>query len=487
MTAYNIALYFFSDIAQILESLMQHKDQIKVKPFFIDPYPARSLQWEAAIASYCKNINGFARAHWSYMEGEDFTSFYKIEDLSLILPYAEKNQIEEFIDNNKEEVALPSNLYESIFMAQRTLAGLKSHIDLMAYTRQAHAFWVRYLKFCKIDALISTNVPHAFTDFLLTEACRTVGIPCICSDVVNLKRGTYYIDLTSGKHIKNQQQRDKRAIELIELKEAINNTDESNKTNSKNIYTKESNANARKAKREINSFLISGTAEANFIVNEKIRLAKEYDNLVKFKPVPSNKMRYNYLFLHYQPEASSIPLAGRYADQMIAIENIKSKMKEDDCLIIKEHPRQFIEYGNIKQNHHHIANVLGFRKYNFYKEAVSLRSVYLCPRNTSVKSILRHEKTVIWSPTGSINLQAFLCGCNFEELDTYTPYKYLIPHKTAPMHERKQIAFNTLSKYIWKSFKQDFETHIQSLDAANLVINLTKSIFSNKTKSIKYE
>ena len=60
-------------------------------------------------------------------------------------------------------------------------------------------------------------------------------------------------------------------------------------------------------------------------------------------------MQYNYLFLHYQPEASSIPLAGMFADQMIAIEKINSKLKENECLVIKEHPCQFIEFGNVKR------------------------------------------------------------------------------------------------------------------------------------------
>ena len=289
MITQNIALYFFSDIDQILESLMQDGNQIKVKPFFIDPYPAKSSQWEAGIANYCKNIEAFARTCWSYVETEEFTSFYNVDDLAHIFPYAEKSQIECFINQSKEEEPLPLNFYESIFMCQRTLAGLKSHIDLISYIRQTHAFWVRYLKYCKIDALISTNVPHAFTDFLLTEACRTVGIPCICSDVVNLTRGSYFIDLTSGKHLENIQKRDRNAIELIELEDAINNTSKSTKITSKNIYTKEVNEIVSKGKQEMNSFLMSNTSEANFIVNKNMVLAKHYDTLAKSKPIPNDK------------------------------------------------------------------------------------------------------------------------------------------------------------------------------------------------------
>ena len=103
---------------------------------------------------------------------------------------------------------------------------------------------------------------------------------------------------------------------------------------------------------------MSTKQEAGFIINEKIKLAKEYDGLANSKPIPRCYKKYNYLFLHYQPEASSIPLAGRYADQMIAVEHITSIMNDDECLIIKEHPRQFCEYGNIESNIDHIKNVL---------------------------------------------------------------------------------------------------------------------------------
>ena len=136
---------------------------------------------------------------------------------------------------------------------------------------------------------------------------------------------------------------------------------------------------------------MSDKTRSNFIIKKKDKLAKYFDNLAKSKPIPNDNRNTIICFLHYQPEASSIPLAGMFADQMIAvIEKINARMKENECLVIKEHPRQFIEYGNIKHNHNHIANVLGYRKYDFYRTAaISLKSVYLCPRNKSVKINIR--------------------------------------------------------------------------------------------------
>ena len=277
MKSLNIALYFFSDMDRILDSILNHDRAVRIKPFFIDPYPARSNHWEATVAHYANNFDGFTRTHWSYMETSNFTSFKSHDDLSRIFPYAKRTELEDFINSSKENVErLPVNFYESIFMAQRSLAGLRSHIELISYIRQVHQFWVDYLTYCKIDALISSNVPHAFTDFLLTEACRTLKIPCICSDIVNLSKGAYYIDLTSGNHIKNPINRRSDSIELIELASVINNCSPERQDHKK-IYSQELNDAIDESKRQMNKFLMSTKHEAGFIINEKIKLAKEYD------------------------------------------------------------------------------------------------------------------------------------------------------------------------------------------------------------------
>ena len=173
-----------------------------------------------------------------------------------------------------------------------------------------------------------------------------------------------------------------------------------------NIKDIEQKLQATDPKRQINNFLISGTIESQFILEQKMNLAREYDKCANLKPIPNNANRFHFLFLHYQPEASSIPLAGEYADQMLALEYILSTINKDECIVVKEHPRQFIEYGNIERNIAHIKNITNYRSPNFYRECIKINSVYLCPRSYSTKSILKNPKAVIWSPTGTINLEA---------------------------------------------------------------------------------
>ena len=58
MKSLNIALYFFSDMDRILDSILNHDRAVRIKPFFIDPYPARSNHWEATVAHYANNFDG---------------------------------------------------------------------------------------------------------------------------------------------------------------------------------------------------------------------------------------------------------------------------------------------------------------------------------------------------------------------------------------------------------------------------------------------
>ena len=84
-----------------------------------------------------ENANKLSRVIWNSMESEEVKSFHNVYDLSLIFPYSSESEIIEFINySKKSEKYLPADLFESTYMSQRTLAGLKSHTDLLSYTRK---------------------------------------------------------------------------------------------------------------------------------------------------------------------------------------------------------------------------------------------------------------------------------------------------------------------------------------------------------------
>jgi len=52
--------------------------------------------------------------------------------------------------------------------------------------------------------------------------------------------------------------------------------------------------------------------------------------------------RYFYLPLHYQPEATTAPGAGFFADQQVMVDVISRSLPEGVCLVVKEHPSQLL-------------------------------------------------------------------------------------------------------------------------------------------------
>jgi len=56
--------------------------------------------------------------------------------------------------------------------------------------------------------------------------------------------------------------------------------------------------------------------------------------------IPDLSVRYVYFPLHYQPEASTNPIAGAYTDQEIMVQLLASCLPPDIRIYVKEHPRQ---------------------------------------------------------------------------------------------------------------------------------------------------
>ena len=61
----------------------------------------------------------------------------------------------------------------------------------------------------------------------------------------------------------------------------------------------------------------------------------------KFEQKPDLRHPFIYFPLHYQPEATTAPMAGRYADQLHAIDELSKRIPEGVFLVVKEHPSQF--------------------------------------------------------------------------------------------------------------------------------------------------
>lgn len=126
--------------------------------------------------------------------------------------------------------------------------------------------------------------------------------------------------------------------------------------------------------------IIKGRTE--YIFNELYIHGKYYK--------PKQEDRYILYAMHYQPEATTLPLAKSYVDQKLVIEAIAKSLPEGYLLYVKEHPNQKSGCG---------------REAGFYKEILEHKNVRLIKRNVGTDTLI-DKAIAIASITGTILLES---------------------------------------------------------------------------------
>lgn len=109
----------------------------------------------------------------------------------------------------------------------------------------------------------------------------------------------------------------------------------------------------------------------------------------------------NYIFfpLHYQPEATTAPLAGFWSDQLSLIERIASSLSDNTRLIVKEHSTTFHPdfYGG------------SGRFPGYYEYIAQIPGVTMISLDHSTKELVKNSKAVI-ALTGTAGWEAVVNG-----------------------------------------------------------------------------
>ncbi|TGK09951.1 capsule biosynthesis protein [Leptospira fletcheri] len=265
-------------------------------------------------------------------------------------------------------------------------------------------YWNHVLTKRDFDAFVALNIPHEVLDFIIFHLCKVRGISTfffyqfqydmtfLMSDWREPLPGYCEIE----KKLRDKWEKG-GSVEL-ELSERLSEevhfqTDE----NGQHIpfYM-------RKKKKTLGKRLLSGFTEfALFLtglykdlrylvklmdihslrqVVRKNNFRKavsrlEKDSLIALQGlhyIPNKEDRYIYFPLHLQPELSTSPLAGRFADQNLILEMLSYYLPEDVLIYVKEHPNQdFSRRGR-----------------DFYKRLSEIRSVRMIPKEFSSKELL---------------------------------------------------------------------------------------------------
>ncbi|OGJ60118.1 hypothetical protein A2881_00990 [Candidatus Peribacteria bacterium RIFCSPHIGHO2_01_FULL_55_13] len=101
-----------------------------------------------------------------------------------------------------------------------------------------------------------------------------------------------------------------------------------------------------------------------------------------------------YLPLHYQPEASTVPMGGTYANQLLVADLLNAHLPEDVLIYVKEHPR---------------AGGWLTRSPGYYAQLLAMKKVRLIARHVDTFLLREHCKAVA-TVTGSAGFEAIFRG-----------------------------------------------------------------------------
>ena len=209
--------------------------------------------------------------------------------------------------------------------------------------------------------------------------------------------------------------------------------------------------------------LMNSVSNINVSVRKFYRLLNEIITLINIRiydlKLSSNYDKncdFVYLPLHINPEASTLPVAREYSDQLFFLQKIRTIIPDNIPIIVKEHP-------SYMSNNKFIKHPIGrYRSKNFYAKILNTPNTIMLSSRVSSKELIKNS-AIVASVNGSVVIEAFilnklvLIGAN--SLYNYFPNTLLI-HNIAKNQNLDKLDFERNQKV--KKMKNGFEDHIKT-------------------------
>lgn len=234
-------------------------------------------------------------------------------------------------------------------------------------------YWLAYIDAVRLDVVVSPSIPHRVFDYALYVACKIRNIRFVIFQGVPFGSNSLLIDDIDS--IGEKYRLDYEKIEyckpsqfILERIDAAKN--DYSKAMPKYMARQEENNKfsffgiLKNIRKLITTLLLSvagyPTPNTYWVERGKVpsdsnyswfrfykvkaksalrvrRLERGYNNIVS-KTLPS---RYVLVALHYQPEETSCPTGGSYADQISLVRLLDQALPSDVSILVKEHKSQF--------------------------------------------------------------------------------------------------------------------------------------------------
>ena len=186
---------------------------------------------------------------------------------------------------------------------------------------------------------------------------------------------------------------------------------------------------------------------------------------------PDLNQKYIYVALHYQPEATTMPLAGMFANQLLIVQMLAYCVPDDVLICVKEHPNQDAFYRSIK----------------FYQEILAIPNVRLITRKYNTFELTKHSLAVA-TATGTVGWEALFKGKPVLMFGHYV-YQYAPGVLQISTIEDCQKAIHKIINENFKPDPDDLKLFLQALEETSFYLppddieqkmeNLTNSLLKH--------
>ena len=341
-----------------------------------------------------------------FESGEIRNAYYKNIDWNTITPLS-------------EELIMSMSECESVFMSLVYRLEWKRSIPYSTRKRwylQHLQFWDHYITLHKINLYLSAWIPHEIPDIIIYHLCKKRGIPVLyfsTTEIHDISFIEHDIQKSASQILPRYQalleQHKNQEHDTIPLSEPFASYEQAltsvqgqppaiekieRPTYQKGVQKLLWKQPLTFLRYALQYLTFSGWERAILAIH-RWHLMRQVDHFYRKHAIePDLNKPFVYFPLHFQPEATTVPMGGAFADLILAARLLNATLPKDMLIYVKEHPyRSSWLSRNIK----------------YYQDLLELEKVRLVPISVDTFSLREHCRAVA-TVTGSPGFEALFRG-----------------------------------------------------------------------------
>ena len=256
----------------------------------------------------------------------------------------------------------------------------------------------------KPEKIVFVLRPHNMFYWVLAKVAEQSGVEVLIVEHSPLIDSVWVVSGTQENLFKTLPTKNQKDAEIT----ALENYNSYNKLSASDVHIADTNKNIgssflkrvvtilykqKKTIRYITSVLLS-----EFYRNNRLNYLNNLTATFSFENFSHKKVL--TFFLHYQPEATTLPAGGVYNNQLAAILKLSLLLPANWVLAVKEHPSVYGQRWNLTSN---------YREKSFYNFIQQLDNCILLQLDSNLDSIINASECLA-TITGTVGLQGVCTG-----------------------------------------------------------------------------